>query len=121
MKEHQNIDSLAEETFRNIKRVLSLGAEEELIRRIGELYRIVVTVLSFVLPNQESIIQEWVFQSNLQIDCYFSLQFLSLSIINATITLLFFFLLFTSNCTTSINNSVDLYFQNLTALSDACL
>ena len=89
MKEHQNTDSLAEETFRNIKRVLSLGAEEELIRRIGELYRIVVTVLSFVLPNQESIIQKWVFQSNLQIDCYFSPQFLSLSIINATITLLF--------------------------------
>ena len=33
MKEHQNTDSLAEETFRNIKRVLSLGAEEKLIRR----------------------------------------------------------------------------------------
>ena len=33
MKEHQNTDSLAEETFRDIKRILSLGAEEKLIRR----------------------------------------------------------------------------------------
>ena len=77
MKEHQNTDSLAEETFGNIKRVLSLGAEEKLIWRIGELQRIVVKVLSFVLPNQESIIQEWVFQSSLQIDGCFSPQFSS--------------------------------------------
>ena len=120
MKEHQNTDFLAEETFRNIKRVLSLGAKEKLIWRIGKLQRIVVKVLSFVLPNQESIVQEWVFQSSLQIDCCFSPQFSS-SIINATISFLFFFLLFTSNCTTSMNNSVDLYFQNLTSLSAVCL
>ena len=33
MKEHQNADSLAEETFRDIKTVMSLGAEEKFITR----------------------------------------------------------------------------------------
>ena len=121
MKEHQNTDSLAEETFRNIKRVLSLGAEEKLIRRY---WRIVKDCCkSAIICTTKSGIHH----SGMGISIQLTDRWLFLSAIliiinhNAPISLLFSFLLFTSNCTTSMNNSVDLYFQNLTALSDAYL
>ena len=39
MKEHQNADALAEETFRDIKTVMSLGAEEKFITRYWKIVK----------------------------------------------------------------------------------
>ena len=117
MKEHQNADSLAEETFRDIKTVMSLGAEEKFITRY---WRIVKDCCkrAIICTTKSGIHYSGMGLSTQLAD---GLLFLSAVLIINYQRSDFPSQLFASNCTTIMDNSVDVCFQNLTALSDTCM
>ena len=115
-REHQNADSLAEETFRDIKTVASLGAEEKFITRY---LKVINTCCKDALRCVFHSVHSFA-AMNFSTQLANALVFLSAVLIINHQRSDFPSLLFASNCTTSMDNSVDVCFQNLTALSDAC-
>ena len=116
-REHQNADSLAEETFRDIKTVMSLGAEEKFITRY---LKVVNTCCKDALRCVFHSVHSFA-AMNLSTQLANALVFLSAVLIINHQRSDFPSQLFASNCTTIMDNSVDVCFQNLTALSDTCM
>ena len=116
MKEHQSADALAEESFRDIKTVMSLGAEEKFITRY---YKVIKNCCKEAI---RCVYRSSSFHSGMDLSTQLAngLIFLSAILIINYQRSDYPSLLYDNNCTNVLDNTVDICFQNIPSLSDTC-
>ena len=116
MKEHQSADALAEESFRDIKTVTSLGAEDKFITRYYEV------VKKCCKEAVKYMYRSGFFRSGMGLTSLLAegFVFLSAILIIHHQRSEYPTLLYNNNCTNVLDNTVDVCFQNITSLSATC-